>query len=105
VLGVDEPKGMNGADLSPLFNGRAPRRKRGYRTAAYNTFVSAADDRWLLIAGNHREELRLYDRNRDRYERHNVAHSHPQQVHSLWKKILDDAGGLLPNFPNVGREG
>ena len=98
LLGVDEPRGMNGADLSPLFNGRPPRKKRTYRTTAYNTYVSAADDRWLLIAGNHREELRLYDRKRDRYERRNIAHSHPKQVRRLWSKVLKDAGGRLPHF-------
>lgn len=105
VLGVGEPKGMSGADLSPLFDGRAPRRKRTYRTAAYNTYVSAADDRWLLIAGNRREELRLYDRKRDRYERRNVARGHPRQVKRLWSMILRDAGGRLPRFPDAGREG
>jgi arylsulfatase A-like enzyme len=104
MLGVDEPRGMNGADLSPLFNGRAPRRKRGYRTASYNTYVSAGDDRWLLIAGNHREELRLYDRRHDRAEHHNVARRHPQQVRRLWNLILHDAGGHLPHLPEGGRE-
>jgi arylsulfatase A-like enzyme len=99
VLGVEEPRGMNGADLSPLFDGRAPRRKRTYRTASYNTYLSAGDDRWLLIAGNHKEELRLYDRKRDRYERHNIAHRHPKKVRELWGKILHDAGGRLPHLP------
>ena len=105
VLGVDRPRGMNGSDLSPLFNGNPPRKKRTYRTAAYNTYVSAGDDRWLLIAGNHREELRLYDRKRDRYERRNIAHRHPKKVRELWSKILHDAGGRLPHFPEGGREG
>jgi arylsulfatase A-like enzyme len=105
VLGVEEPKGMNGADLSPLFDGNRPARKRTYRTARYNTYVSASDGRWLLIAGDHREELRLYDRKRDRYERRNIAHSHPGQVKRLWAKVLHDAGGRLPHFPNAGREG
>ena len=105
VLGVGEPSGMNGADLSPLFDGRTPRKKRTYRTASYNTYVSAGDDRWLLIAGNHREELRLYDRRRDRYERHNIAHRHPKKVRDLWGKILHDAGGRLPHLPEGGREG
>jgi arylsulfatase A-like enzyme len=105
MLGVDEPRGMNGADLSPLFNGRQPRKKRGYRTASYNTYVSAGDDRWLLIAGNRREELRLYDRRRDRAEYHNVAHRHPKEVRRLWNLILHDAGGHLPHLPEGGREG
>jgi len=95
---------MNGADLSPLFDGRTPRKKRTYRTASYNTYVSAGDDRWLLIAGNHREELRLYDRRRDRYERDNIAHRHPKKVRELWGKILHDAGGRLPHLPEGGRE-
>jgi arylsulfatase A-like enzyme len=105
VLGVDAPRGMNGADLSPLFNGKPPRKKRSHRTSAYNTYVSAADARWLLIAGNRREELRLYDRKRDRYERRNIAHRHPKQVHRLWSHILHDAGGHLPKFRGVGGEG
>ena len=101
---TDEPRGMNGADLSPLFDGKPPRRKRSHRTASYNTFVSASDGRWLLIAGNHREELRLYDRKRDRYERRNIAHRHPKKVRELWSRILRDAGGRLPRFRNVGGE-
>ena len=105
MLGVDEPRGMNGADLSPLFNGRQPRKKRGYRTSAYNPHVSAGDARWLLIAGNRREELRLYDRRRDRAEFHNIAHRHPKQVRRLWSLILHDAGGHLPRLPEGGREG
>ena len=67
--------------------------------------MSAGDDRWLLIAGNHREELRLYDRKRDRYERRNIARSHPKKARELWSKILHDAGGRLPHFPEGGREG
>ena len=105
MLGVDEPRGMNGADLSSLFNGRQPRKKRGYRTASYNTYVSVGDDRWLLIAGNRREELRLYDRRHDRGEFHNIAHRHPKEVRRLWNLILHDAGGHLPHFRNIGREG
>ena len=105
MLGVGKPRGMNGADLSPLFNGRQPSKKRGYRTASYNTYVSAGDDRWLLIAGNRREELRLYDRRRDRGEFHNVAHRNPKQVRRLWSLILHDAGGRLPRLPEGGREG
>jgi arylsulfatase A-like enzyme len=105
MLGVDRPQGMNGADLSPLFNGRGPRKARTYRTASYNTYVSAGDDRWLLIAGNRRQELRLYDRRRDRAEYHNVASRHPKQVRRLWSMILRDAGGHLPRHPEGGREG
>jgi arylsulfatase A-like enzyme len=105
ALGVPEPRGMNGADLSPVFDGGEPTRRRSYRTARYNTYVSASDGRWLLIAGDHKEELRLYDRRHDGSERRNVAHRNPAKVRDLWGKILRDAGGRLPHFKNVGGEG
>jgi arylsulfatase A-like enzyme len=106
VLGVDRIEGMNGVDLSPLLDGGKPSKKRGYRTASYNTYVSAGDDRWLLISGNRREELRLYDRRSDRGELRNVARRNPAQVRRLWKLILDDAGPKgLPRFSRAGGGG
>jgi arylsulfatase A-like enzyme len=94
-LGVRRPKGMTGADLSPLFDGRAPRRKRGYRTTAYNTYVSAADGRWLLIAKGDRTDVQLYRGGRGP----NVARRFPKQVRRLWGMVLRDAGGRLPRHP------
>ena len=106
VLGVDKVRSMDGVDLAPLLEGGRPAKKRGYRTASYNTYVSAADDRWLLISGNRREELRLYDRKADPGERNNVARRHPAQVRRLWKLILNDAGPKgLPRFSNAGGGG
>jgi arylsulfatase A-like enzyme len=106
TAGVKVPGHMNGVDLSPVFDGKAPTKKRGYRTSAYNTYVSAGDDRWLLIAGNRREELRLYDRKANPGETRNVARQHPQQVRRLWNLILRDAGPKgLPRFPKGGGEG
>ncbi len=106
MLGVDRVEGMNGVDLSPLMEGRAPSKKRGYRTASYNTYVSAGDDRWLLISGPRRQELRLYDRKSDRGELRNVARRNPEQVRRLWNLILRDAGPKgLPRFSNAGGGG
>lgn len=106
VLGIDKADGMNGTDLSPLLDGGRPAAKRGYRTSSYNTHVSAGDDRWLLISGNRREELRLYDRKADAAELRNLARSNPTQVRRLWKLILRDAGPKgLPRFPKGGGGG
>jgi arylsulfatase A-like enzyme len=100
VLGVDRVKTMDGVDLSPLLDGAQPAKKRGYRTASYNTYVSAGNDRWLLISGNRREELRLYDRKADPGELRNLARTNPKQVRKLWNLILRDAGPKgLPKFP------
>jgi arylsulfatase A-like enzyme len=106
AAGIDAPDHMNGVNLAPLFDGKRPAKKRGYRTASYNTYVSAGDDRWLLISGNKRQELRLYDRKADPGETRNLAASNPQQVRRLWNLILKDAGPKgLPKFPKGGGEG
>jgi arylsulfatase A-like enzyme len=106
MLGINRAEGMNGVDLSPLLDGKAPSKKRGYRTASYNTYVSAGDDRWLLISGNRREELRLYDRKSDRGELRNIARKNPKQVRRMWSLILRDAGPKgLPRFSSAGGGG
>ena len=106
AAGIDVPGHMNGVDLTPVLEGKRPRKKRGYRTASYNTYVSAGDDRWLLISGPNKTDLRLYDRKADPGENRNVASRHPQQVRRLWNLILKDAGPKgLPKFPKGGGEG
>jgi arylsulfatase A-like enzyme len=98
ALGFDRPRYMNGADLSPLLDGKqAPRRT--YQTSAYNVQVNARDGRWLLISDNQGKHKKLYDTRRDRGERRNVASRHPDQVRRLWGYIKRDAGNRpLPKF-------
>jgi arylsulfatase A-like enzyme len=96
ALGYDKPGFMNGADLSPLLDGKQPAQKRTYRTAAYSTAVAARDDKWLLISDNEGSDKRLYALSR---EGRNVARRHPQQVRRLWGYIEKDAGPKgLPHF-------
>jgi arylsulfatase A-like enzyme len=98
TLGVMKPHSMNGTDLSPLLDGKQPREKRHYRTAAYAYTVVARDANWLLIADSSGRDKRLYSL---RHERRNVdvAHRYPQHVRRLWGYIRKDAGPKpLPNY-------
>jgi arylsulfatase A-like enzyme len=96
MLGYDPPRRMNGADLSPLLDGRQPSRRRSYITAAYNDHVAARDGRWLLISDNQGANKRLYALGN---ERANVAASNPAQVRRLWSYVERDAGPRgLPRF-------
>jgi arylsulfatase A-like enzyme len=96
VLDQDAPEAMNGADLSPLLDGRKPAERRRYRTAAYSSYVAARDDRWLLMAGSDGSDKRLYALGNERAE---VSSRHPGQVRRLWGYLLDDAGPKgLPRF-------
>jgi arylsulfatase A-like enzyme len=98
VLGQAQPEKMDGVDLSPLFDGTRPAKRRSYRTSSYNDHVCASDGRWLLIADNRGRDKRLYRVGR---ERRDLARRHPRQVRRLWKLILRDAGPKgLPRFPD-----
>jgi arylsulfatase A-like enzyme len=89
VLGQGVPDHMDGVDLSPLLDGRAPAARRTYRTSSYNTYVSASDGRWLLISDNRGRDKRLFS---VRGERANIARSKPDPVRRLWRLIERDAG-------------
>jgi arylsulfatase A-like enzyme len=96
ALGYDPPGKMNGADLSPLLDGKQPAQKRSYSTASYNTSLAARDDNWLLIADHAGAVKRLYSL---RKEGADVAASNPGQVNRLWGQIKRDAGPKgLPKF-------
>ena len=102
VLGVDEPRGMNGADLSPLFDGRQPRKKRSYRTAAYNTYVSASR---RPLAPDRRQPPRgaapLRPQAATAASATTSRTATRRRCARLWGKILHDAGGQLPHFPKT----
>ncbi len=92
------PRAMDGFDLSPLFEGRRPPRRR-YHTASYGDQISVRDGRWLLLADNRGRRPRLYDTRRDPGERRNVARRHRAVVRRLWRAAIRDAGGKrLPRF-------
>jgi arylsulfatase A-like enzyme len=96
TLGYDPPDRMNGADLSPLLDGRQPSQRRTYRTASYNTSVGVRDANWVLIADDAGATKRLYSLRREGVD---VAASNPAQVKRLWGYIKRDAGPKgLPRF-------
>ena len=97
MLGFERPKNMNGVDLSTLFDGNRPGKRRTYRTASYSDHVNASDGRWLLISDNRGRDKRLYRVGR---EGRNVARRYPKQVRRMWGLIKRDAGPKgLPRFP------
>jgi arylsulfatase A-like enzyme len=98
IAGVPVPRPMDGVDLSVIFKGRRPPRRR-YFTSALKDHVCAADDRWLLICHNQGGDARLYDRRADPRGLRDVASRHPGQVRRLYRRIVADAGGRpLPRF-------
>jgi arylsulfatase A-like enzyme len=96
ALGQGAPGHMDGVDLSPLLDGRRPRRARPYHTTCYNDHVGASDGRWRLISDNQGREKRLYATSNERV---NVAGRYPGHARRLWGYVRRDAGSKdLPDF-------
>jgi arylsulfatase A-like enzyme len=97
---VARPSFMDGQNLLPLLEGKTRRlKKRTYVTGAYSSIVYARDRRWAYMGDNQNVDPRLYDHKHDRREVHDIAASHPGQLHKMYAGMLErDAGGPLPKF-------
>ncbi|HYI99237.1 MAG TPA: sulfatase [Thermoleophilaceae bacterium] len=100
-VGVPVPKAMDGADLRPLFDGRAAKARRVW-TSAWGDTLMAGDGRWLLVAendGGHIRSPRLHDTRSDPGEHRNLARRRPDVVRRLAGELRKAAG--RKGFPNL----
>jgi arylsulfatase A-like enzyme len=98
MVGIDPPGWMEGADLSPVLDGRQPRQRREFHYGGmYNRFFIRTDD-WVLIGDNQGNERTLYDLRTDPHEFVDLVHRHPGVSAELYSTILDAAGGPLPYY-------
>jgi arylsulfatase A-like enzyme len=94
---VRPPKGMDGADLSPLLRGRrAPERTLAY--GGYANWHYARSERWGFVSNNRGRGRRVYDLDRDARELHNLASRHPDLIDDLARAVRRRAGGRPPVY-------
>jgi arylsulfatase A-like enzyme len=97
MAGVRTPESMDGVDLSRLFRGqRLPDRPFAYGGYANAHYLRS--DRWALIASNRADNLRLFDLERDPGEHRNVAARHRPLARQLHRRVVEEAGGRLPDY-------
>jgi arylsulfatase A-like enzyme len=97
MAGIGAPRSMDGVDLSLLFRGRRlPQRPFAYGGYANAHFLRS--DNWALIASNNADNLRLFDLERDPGEHRNVADRHRPLAQQLHRRVVDEAGGRLPDY-------
>jgi len=97
LAGVRAPKGMSGADLSPLTRGgRAPERDIAY--GGYANWLYVRNERFAFISQNHGIGRRLYDTERDEHERNDIARRHPKRIDELYRLVVRLAGGRPPIY-------
>lgn len=98
MVGIKPPGWMEGIDLSPVMDGRAPAGTRDFHYGGmYNRFFIRTDD-WVLIGDNRGQERTLYNLPSDPHEFFDVVDRHPDVSRRLYRQVLDAAGGPLPYY-------
>jgi arylsulfatase A-like enzyme len=97
LAGLEPPRGMEGTDLSPLFDGHdLPERPFAY--GGYFNHFYVRTNQWSYIADNHGENRQLYDLTLDRAELNDVARENRDVHEELHARLVETIGGLPPYF-------
>ncbi len=102
LAGVDSPEAMEGVDLGPLLDGRAPSVARKHSIGGYSDSFYVRNDDWSMHGLNRPGGYRLYDARRDPDELDDVAADHPELVRDLYREVVRTVGGRLPFYGAAG---
>jgi arylsulfatase A-like enzyme len=98
-LGVDQPRPMDGQDLTPLLKGESPERPRDHITQGYYRYICVRDERRVMFCLSDMTDAHLFDAINDADQRRDLAESEPDTVKWMYEEYaLRDAAGRLPNF-------
>ena len=97
MAGINPPKGMDGIDLSPLFESQdLP--QRPFANGGYFNHFYLRSDQWAYVADNRGIERELYDLTLDPGELTNVARDNRDTQQELHARALESMGGLPPHY-------
>ncbi len=98
-LGVEQPRPMDGEDLTPILEGKEPRQPRDHITQGMYRYVCCRDEDWVMFCRSDMTDAHLFDAVNDPDERNNLAEAKPETVKRMYEDYAQkDAGGTLPNF-------
>ena len=98
-LGVEPPVPMDGQDLTPIVEGKGPRRPRDHFTQGYKAYVCCRDEHRVMFCLSDRTYAHLYDAVNDVGQTRNLAEAEPETVRTMYEEYAQkDAAGRLPNF-------
>ncbi len=98
--GVTAPKPVDGEDLIPLMSGQSGP-QRDHVTCGCRRYVWLRDERYVYIAVADGTYPQLFDLRSDPGQFNNMAPDHPDICSKMHEKVLEDAGGPLPDFSGL----
>lgn len=96
------PGSMDGADLSPILEGRRPKQERPFWFGGYANHWYYRDARWAMIADGNNTGRSLFDLRRDPGELDNIASEHLPLLTQIYERVLRATG--LSRLPYYGRQ-
>ena len=97
MAGVRPPAGMDGEDLSPLFDGDEPP-ERPYAYGGYFNHFYVRNGDWSYVADNRGSGRELFDLTLDPAELNNVAAEQRDVEQEMHAWLLERIGGLPPYY-------
>lgn len=99
AMSIEQPRAMQGQDLSVLLDGKDPEQRRPHFTLGYDNYAWARDDRYVMFGLNDGSDAKLYDIEADPSMGKDIASDHPEIVKRMFTSyILNDAGGPVPKY-------
>jgi arylsulfatase A-like enzyme len=98
AAGAAPHEGVHGRSLLPLLEGGSYS-AREYQTCRYSNSVWYTDSRNWYFSNIHWKDVRLFDLEASDPFRENIAAKAAERVALAQRRILEDAGGALPDYP------
>jgi arylsulfatase A-like enzyme len=98
MSGTHPSSAFEGADLSPIADGRLPDEQRPIVYGGYSNHSFVRSDRWAMVTNNRRSGSMLFDLERDPGERDDISKQRPDVVADLYQRMLDETGTPPPFY-------
>jgi len=97
LAGVSAPVSMDGQNAWDWVTGQESDRRR-YATSIFGDWVWCRNEEYAYISDVNGNQARLYDLQEDPNQYRNIAEEKTDLCWQMYKRILADAGGSIPNY-------
>jgi len=99
LTGLEPPEPVEGVDLWKVAQGASSGRE--FITTGFNDYFKVRTRKWALVVRRDGQDARLFDLEHDPDWNVDVAADNPKVVEELYAKLLEDAGGEIPDYTGL----